>query len=55
MEKLLEDAGIKSSSVVSDLTAVSSRLMLQALIDGQRDPAALADLAKRRLRAKVPS
>jgi transposase len=54
LEKLLEDAGIKLSSVASDITCVSGRLMLQALIDGQRDPAVLADLAKRRLRAKIP-
>ena len=54
LEKLLEDAGIKLSSVASDITGVSGRLMLQALIDGQRDPAVLADLAKRRLRAKIP-
>ena len=54
LEKLLEDAGIKLSSVATDITGVSGRLMLQALIDGQRDPAVLADLAKRRLRAKIP-
>lgn len=54
LEKLLEDAGIKLSSVASDITGVSGRLMLQALVDGQRDPAALADLAKRRLRVKIP-
>ena len=55
LEKLLEDAGIKLSSVASDISGVSGRLMLQALVDGQRDPAALADLAKRRLRAKIPA
>ncbi|MEU6497750.1 IS110 family transposase [Streptomyces sp. NPDC046984] len=54
LEKLLEDAGIKLSAVVSDLMGVSSRAMLQALIDGQRDPQALADLAKRRMRSKIP-
>ena len=54
LEKLLEDAGIKLSSVASDITGVSGRLMLQALIDGQRDPAVLAELAKRRLRSKIP-
>src|SRR5215203_208397 len=43
LEKLLEDAGIKLSSVASDITGVSSRLMLQSLIDGQRDPAVVAD------------
>jgi transposase len=55
LEKLLEDAGIKLSSVASDITGVSGRAMLEALIDGQRDPAALADLAKRRLRSKIPA
>jgi transposase len=55
LEKVLEDAGIKLSSVASDISGVSGRLMLQALVDGQRDPAALADLAKRRLRAKIPA
>src|SRR5215210_83009 len=54
LEKLLEDAGIKLSSVASDITGVSGRLMLQALIEGQRDPAMLAELAKRRLRVKIP-
>jgi len=54
LEKLLEDAGIKLSSVAGDITGVSSRLMLQALIDGRRDPSAVADLAKRRLRTKIP-
>ncbi len=54
MEKLLEDAGIKLSSVASDIMGVSGRLILEALIAGQRDPADLADLAKRRLRSKIP-
>ena len=51
----MEDAGIKLSSVASDITGVSGRLMLQALVEGQHDPAVLADLAKRRLRAKIPA
>ena len=55
LEKLLEDTGIKLSSVASDISGVSGRLMLDALISGQRDPAALADLAKRRLRSKIPA
>ena len=55
LEKVLEDAGIKLSSVASDIMGVSGRLMLQALIDGQDDPAVLADLAKRRLRLKIPA
>jgi hypothetical protein len=52
---LLEDAGIKLSSVASDILGVSGRAMLQALIAGNRDPAAMADLAKRRLRSKIPA
>lgn len=55
LEKLLEDAGIKLSAVASDITGVSGRLMLAALIEGQRDPSVLADLAKRRLRSKIPA
>jgi transposase len=54
LEKLLEDAGIKLSSVASDITGVSGRAMLAALIEGQRDPVALAELARRRLRSKIP-
>ena len=54
MEKLLEDAGIKLSSVATDIMGVSGRAMLQSLIEGQRDPVVLADLAKRRLRSKTP-
>jgi transposase len=55
LEKLLEDAGIKLSSVATDITGVSGRLMLQALIDGRDDPAGIAELAKRRLRSKIPA
>ena len=54
LEKLLEDAGIKLSAVASDILGVSGRAMLDALIAGDRDPAVLADLAKRRLRNKIP-
>ncbi len=54
LEKLLEDAGIKLSSVATDIMGVSGRAMLQALIEGQREPVVLADLAKRRLRNKTP-
>jgi transposase len=54
LEKLLEDAGIKLSSVATDISGVSGRAMLEALIDGQRDPVVLADLAKRRMRSKIP-
>ena len=51
LEALLEEAHIKVSSVVSDLLGVSARRMLQALADGDTDPAALATLAAPRLRA----
>jgi transposase len=54
LEKLLEDCGIKLSAVASDIVGVSGRAMLEALIAGQRDPAVLADLAKRGLRKKIP-
>ena len=55
LEKLLEDAGVKLSSVASDITGVSGRLMLHALIAGRRDPAGLAELAKGRMRSKIPA
>jgi transposase len=55
LEKLLEDAGIKLSAVASDILGVSGREMLEALVAGDRDPVALADLAKRRLRSKIPA
>lgn len=55
LEKLLEDAGIKLSAVASDILGVSGRAMLDALIAGERDPARLANLARRRLRSKIPA
>jgi transposase len=55
LEKVLEDAGIKLSSVASDITGVSGRAMLEALIAGNSDPTAMADLARRRLREKIPA
>lgn len=54
-EKLLEDALIKVSSVVSDLFGVSGRAMMEALIGGERDPRKLAELAKARMKAKKPA
>jgi hypothetical protein len=51
LEALLEEAHIKISSVVSDLLGTSARRMLQAVGDGETDPAALAALADQRLRA----
>lgn len=54
LEKFLESTGIKLSSVATDLTGVSARAMLEALIAGERDPKVLADLAKGTLRRKTP-
>ena len=51
LECLLEEAHLKLSSLVSDLLGLSARRMLQAVADGETDPAALAALADRRLRA----
>jgi transposase len=52
-EKLLEDACIKVSSVVSDIFGVSGRDMLAALVAGERNPKVLAQLARRSMRAKI--
>jgi transposase len=54
LEKFLEGSGIKLSSVVSDLTGVSSRAMLEALIQGERHPEVLAGLAKGTLKSRIP-
>lgn len=54
LEKFLESSGIKLSSVASSLTGVSSRRMLHALMDGERDPQILADLSIRSMRRKIP-
>jgi transposase len=54
LEKELEDAGIKLSVVASDILGVSGRAMLGALIDGERDVEILADLARGRMRPKIP-
>ncbi len=55
LHKVLEDTGIKLGSVATDILGVSGRAMLQALVAGTRDPAVLAELAKGRLRAKLPA
>ena len=52
LEKLLEDALIKLSTVATDLMGVSGRAMIEALIAGERDPQVLAELARGRLRVK---
>lgn len=52
LEKRLESPGIKLSMVASDLTGVSAQRMLGALVDGERDPEVLADLAVPQMRGK---
>jgi len=51
--KLLGSAGIKLAGVMSSVFGVSGMLMLRALAEGSTAPAAMADLAKRRLRSKI--
>lgn len=53
LEKELEDTGMKLTSVLSDVLGVTGRAILAALIAGQRDPQALADLAVRGARKKT--
>ena len=53
LEKVLQDAGVKLTSVASKVLTQSGRLMVEALINGQRDPAELANLAKGKLRPKI--
>jgi transposase len=55
IQKTLEDAGIKLDSVASDVLGVSGRAMLAALVAGERDPGVLAELAKGKLRKKIPA
>jgi transposase len=54
VEKLLEDAQIKLSVVASDIFGVSGRDMMAALIRGERNPQVLAQMARSRMRTKIP-
>lgn len=54
LDKILQDAGVKLSSVASDVLGRSGRDMLEALVAGSRDPAVLAELARGQLRRKLP-
>jgi transposase len=54
IQKVLEDANIKLSSVASDVLGASGRLMLQAIMQGKTDTSELAELSKGRLREKIP-
>lgn len=53
LEKVLQDAGIKLTSVASTVLSVSSREIIEALIDGERDSKVLAQMSKSRLRSKI--
>jgi len=55
LEKELEDAGIKISSVATDILGRSGRAMLTALIDGERDVHTIAEMARGRMRPKIPA
>jgi transposase len=54
IQKTLEDANVKLASVASDVLGASGRDMLKAIIAGEDDPVVLADLARQRLREKIP-
>lgn len=54
LDKVFQDAGIKLSSVATDILGKSGRDMLMALVSGTRDPQVLAELARGRLRTKIP-
>jgi transposase len=54
IQKVLEDANVKLGSVASNVIGASGRLMLEAMVAGEDDPARLADLAQRRMRSKIP-
>jgi transposase len=53
LQKVLEDANVKLSSVASDVLGVTGRLILDALCAGERDPLVLAEMAKQKLRVKI--
>jgi len=53
LQKPLESANITLASVISDVTGVSGRAMLDALVAGVVDPAPLADLAQKRMRQTI--
>ena len=55
LEKVLQDAGIKLTSVASRVLTQSGRAMIEALIAGERDGTRLAELAKGKLRPKIPA
>ncbi len=54
VQKVLEDANIKLSGVATDVMGTSGRAILAALLEGTADPAEMAELARGKLRAKIP-
>jgi transposase len=54
LQKVLEGANLKLAAVATDVLGKSGRSMLEALVEGERDPEVLAELARGRLRAKLP-
>jgi transposase len=54
LQGVLERANIKLAAVATDIMGVSARAILAALVEGQADPATMAELAKRRMRRKIP-
>ena len=55
LERVFQDAGIKLTSVASSVWSKSARAMVEMLISGETDPAVLAELAKGRMRSKIPA
>jgi transposase len=55
LHRVLETAGLKLATVMTDIMGVSGRAMLEALLHGATDPVAIADLARGRLRTKLPA
>jgi transposase len=55
LHKVMQETGIKLDYVASDLLGKSGRAMLDALVKGTTDPVVLADLARGRLRTKIPA
>jgi transposase len=55
LHRVLEDAGLKLATVMTDIMGVSGRAMIEALLHGATDPIAIADLARGRLRTKLPA
>lgn len=54
LQKTLEDANIKLGSVAADVLGASGRDMIRALIEGKMSPAAMAQLARKRMKSKIP-